>query len=58
MDKQECMGSCIKCIGDLYMTFFIDIVVNNFNNLLAEFIQIKNWWISVKTNGMELIAVL
>lgn len=58
MDKQKSMGSSIESICDFDLTVFVDIVINNFDNLLAELIEIENWRVSVKTYGMELVAIL
>jgi hypothetical protein len=33
-------------------------MINDLNHLFAELVQVKNWWISVKTNRMELVTVL
>lgn len=58
MNKKKSMWPGIKGIGDFKWTVFVDVVIYNLNNLFAELIEVENWWISIKTNRMKLIAIL
>ncbi len=58
MDKEECMRSGIKGIGNFELIRCINIMINDFNDLFAEFVEVEYWWVGIKADRMKLIAVL
>lgn len=58
MDKQERMRPSVKSVCDFELSLPIDVMINDFNDLFAELVEIKNRRVSVKADCVELVAVL